>query len=106
MYKYKHYILYINKARRGVFYGYIKDQDFRKNNITYESKQVESVEEKLIIINEFIKQILSEVEEPLFIIKDEKDYLLIKMCLMVNCLKQWLEDIFFRVQILLKWYKR
>ena len=81
MYKYKHYILYINKARRGVFYGYIKDQDFRKNNITYESKQVESVEEKLIIINELIKQILSEVEEPLFIFKDEKDFLLCKMCI-------------------------
>ena len=26
-------------------------------------------------------QILSEVEKPLFLIKDEKDYLLIKMCL-------------------------
>ena len=80
MYK-LNYILYINKASRGVFYGYIKDQDFKKNNICYESKQAEDVEEKLILINELIKQILSEVEEPLFIIKDEKDYLLIKMCI-------------------------
>ena len=75
------YILYINKARRGVFYGFIKDQDLRKNNISYESKQAEDVEEKLILINELIKQILSEVEEPLFIIKDEKDFLLCKMCI-------------------------
>ena len=75
------YILYINKARRGVFYGYIKDQDFKKNNICYESKQVEDVEEKLILINELIKQILSEVDEPLFIFKEEKDFLLCKMCI-------------------------
>ena len=80
MYK-LNYILYINKASRGVFYGYIKDQDFKKNNICYESKQAEDVEEKLILINELIKQILSEVEEPLFIFKDEKDFLLCKMCI-------------------------
>ena len=70
----------VNKAKRGVFFGYIKEQELKKNNITYESNQFESVEEKLIIINECIMQILSEVEKPLFIIKDEKDYLLIKMC--------------------------
>ena len=75
------YILFINKASRGVFYGYIKDQDFKKNNICYESKQVEDVEEKLILLNELIKQILSEVDEPLFIFKEEKDFLLCKMCI-------------------------
>ena len=70
----------VNRAKRGVFFGYIKEQELKKNNITYESNQFESVGEKLIIINDCIKQIQSEVEKPLFIIKDEKDYLLIKMC--------------------------
>ena len=42
---------------------------------------MESVGEKLTLLNECLKQILGEVEKPLILIREEKDYLLIKMCL-------------------------
>ena len=69
------------KAKRGVFYGFIKEQEITKKNIVYESTIAESVEEKLILINDLFQQILEVAEKPLLVIKDEKDYLLLKLVL-------------------------
>ena len=71
----------MNKAKRGVQFGYIKEQESIKKSIIYESSSVESIGEKLTLLNECFKQILEEVEKPQILIREEKDYLLIKMCL-------------------------
>ena len=71
----------MSKAKRGVSYGFIKEQESTKKNIVYESIIEESVEEKLILINDFFQQILEDVEKPQIVIKEEKDYLLVKLCL-------------------------
>ena len=69
------------KAKRGVFYGFIKEQEITKKNIVYESTIAESVEEKLILINDLFQQILEVAEKPLLVIKEKKDYLLVKLVL-------------------------
>ena len=71
----------MNKAMRGALYGYINEQESIKKSIIYESRSEESIEEKLTLINDCFKQILEEVEKPQILIKEEKDYLLIKLCL-------------------------
>ena len=71
----------MSKAKRGVSYGFIKEQESIKKSIIYESINEESIEEKLILINDCFQQILEEVEKPQILIKEEKDYLLIKLCL-------------------------
>ena len=71
----------MSKAKRGVSYGFIKEQESTKKNIVYESITDESVEEKLILINDLFQQIIEVVEKPLIVIKEEKDYLLVKLCL-------------------------
>ena len=69
------------KAKRGVFYGFIKEQEIVKKNIIYESTIFESVEEKLMLLNDLFQQILEVAEKPLLILKEEKDYLFIKLAL-------------------------